>query len=365
VALSVAILPLSPARAAEREPVDIATVPAVPGFPVILDGERQVTDSHGIAHFTPRRSAGLQDRLTFTELRKATPGNGEVHYIARRLYKGHQGPQLTLDVSWQVRPSFHDLHGSPIDPAQIQSMTVKSSTGALRTLSPTEPSELQGQRVIPLNGTLQVKEIYWTIQEVRYAGTSVVNASQQRFSPARTQQVPIQLLFYDVHVHIRDGFFHWGQGTAVALTYPDGTTRRFPLDDTHSAELTGLPRGDYSIRIDGAGLPMTRPLSISHNQDVELKFYTYLDVALAVAVILLLALGLPLVGIRRRRAATGTAPVQVDLREIQEAVRIEPEEVADLREQPMPSAPGSRTPSDPGRPPASTNPDAPVEEGQE
>ena len=291
-------------------PLTVATVPPVAGFPVMLDGVTNVTDAAGKAHFRATEE-GLTDRIALTEAIVPIDGQ-QVKVTASRAFYGVAGDavRLALDLAYQVGFSFASMKGEPVDASVIDSVTVKSVTGAVEKLPAHQVTWLQGSRVVPLHGGLEVKKLGWTVQRVEYSGSNVVNVSQQRFLPAEKQSVVVKLLFYRVSVSVRDAIFGFAQTGAVDVVYPDGKSRRFALDDQGRLTLPTLPRGNYIVTTVGPGPVMQRPLALSRDQDVELNFYSWLDIGAIGAVILLLALGFPILG-RRRRRRTSRATRQV------------------------------------------------------
>ena len=162
---------------------------------------------------------------------------------------------------------------------------------------------MHGMRVVPLAGGMETKKVYWTVQSVEYAGTNVVNSSQQRFQPADVQSVQLKLLFYRTSVKVRDAFFGFDVGRSVLLTYPDQDTVSYPLSERSEVALPSLPRGNYTLSVKGPGPRMTRPVAVSRDQTLDLKFYSWLDVGVALAFLGLFGFGTLWVGWRRRRAA--------------------------------------------------------------
>jgi hypothetical protein len=294
-----------PAKAAPQNglaAVTIQTVPAVAGFPVILDGAAAVTDGTGAAHFTTR-PGGLTQRVALNQAVLLINGR-EVRANASKVYHevdGGTAAELALDMLYRVRFDFSDMAGSPVDASVIDTITVKSVIGEVVDLPAHEDNWLQGSRVIPLQGSLQVKQVYWTVQKVEYSGSNVVNASQQRFQPDQQENVTVKMLFYRVDVALQDAVFGFAQTGQINLVYPDGRSDRFSLDGDGRLTLPALPRGDYTITTVGAGPDMSRPLALSRNQVVELNFYSWLDIGVVGAFILVLAVGLPFLGWRRRR----------------------------------------------------------------
>lgn len=306
-------LRLAAASSPKHSGVTIRTVPAVAGFPVILDGITVITDAQGQAHF-PVAGGGLVPRIALNEA--IVPINGrDVKVAASRVYrqsKGGDSAQLVLDQSYRVHFDFTDMKGGSVDASVITTVTVKSVTGAVVDLPAHQDNWLQGSRVVPLMGGLDVKNLDWTVQRVQYSGSNVVNASQQKFLPAMQSDVTVKLLFYRVRLAVQDAVFGHSQSGAVDLQYPDGRSRRFDLDEHGRLTLPALPRGNYTVTTIGPGPRLSRPLALSRNQVVELSFYSWLDIAVVGAVVLLLAVGLPTVGWRRRRRARRPRPPAED-----------------------------------------------------
>ena len=208
--------------------VEIKTLPEVPKFPITLDDETVFTDSSGVARFETRDRRSLTDQVTYNT-QKIELGGRKVRVEASRLYGESGQPVLAMDIFWPVRFSFVDVNGAPVDVSRIESVQLKSTTGETRQAAATDAVWLQGSRVVSLNGGPQNKEIQWTIQAVEYASSNVVNSAQQRFEPAKTQRVEIELLFFRSRVTVRDAFFGFEVGDAVLLTAPDdGRVDRFP-----------------------------------------------------------------------------------------------------------------------------------------
>ena len=138
------------------------------------------------------------------------------------------------------------------------------------------------------------------MQEIQFAGSNVVNASQQRFVPAEQRDVDVELLFFSMTVHMHDAFFAFPQRGSVDLAYPDGSTQRFSLGGDGTLTIPSLPRGQYTLTSVGPGPHMSRPLAISRTQDIQLGFYSWLDILSVVGIVVLFAGGLAWVGAIRR-----------------------------------------------------------------
>jgi hypothetical protein len=300
VILVMGLLPAAAAPSAGG--VIIKTIPKVPGFPVILDGKTVRTDKSGVARFDSGDRHNIENRITLPPDQNMELNGRQVRVSAVRVYPSGDKPQIALSIFYPVRFSFIDVNGEPIDVSRIESVELKSQTGESRKASAEEVVLLQGSRVVSLAGGPQNKEIQWAIQSVEYASSNVVNSAQQRFEPAHTEVVEIKLLFYRTKVTVKDAFFGFATGDAVLVTSPDGSVERFPLAENGTVSLPSLPRGDYSIVVEGPGPLMARPVAISRDQVLDLKFYSWLDIGIVVALLGTFALGTLWLGWRRRRA---------------------------------------------------------------
>lgn len=307
---------LSPADAAPSdEGVVIKTMPVVEGFPITLDDETVFTDESGTAQFQTRDRQNLTERVKVKNQKLELEGR-KVRVEPSNKYLKAAIPTVAMDVFWRVGFSFVDLHGALVDVGRIEYVQLKSSTGELLEIRANENVWLHGSRVVSLNGGPVYKEIQWSVEAVQYASSNVVNSAQQRFEPAKTEEVVVELLFYRTKVIAKDAFFGFPIGDAVLVTSPDGRVERFPLAENGTVNLPSLPRGDYSIEVEGPGPRMTRPVAISRNQVLDLKFYSWLDVGLVGGFLATFAIGTLCLGWWRRRAKNSVVEddeVQPDL----------------------------------------------------
>jgi hypothetical protein len=318
VALMMALIPVtgaSPANAApSEEGVEIKTIPAVEGFQITLGDETVPTDESGVAQFRTRDRQNLTERVKVKNQKLKLEGR-KVRVEPSNRYLKAAEPTVAMDVFWRVGFSFVDPQRAPVDVGRIEYVQLRSSTGELLEIPANQNVWLQGSRVVTLNGGPQYKEIQWSIEAVKYASSNVVNSAQQRFEPADTGEVEVVLLFYRTNVTVKDAFFGFPSGDAVLVTSPDGRVDRFPLAENGTVNLPSLQRGEYSIVVEGPGPRMARPVAISRNQVLDLKFYSWLDVGLVGGLLAAFAIGVLLVGWWRRRAYKSVVDdeVQADL----------------------------------------------------
>lgn len=274
-----------------RPTVDVLTVPALEGIRFSLGQESVLTDAQGIAHipFTPPAP---------TE--KPAPGDLQVsdRVVARfqRWYgTSASGLTATFALFYDIRFSFTDLAGHPVDRSLITGMTLRNSIGERFEVTNEAGINVQGSRVVSLLNKLESKDVYYTVESVTVSGSNVVNRAQQKFLPSEQIDWNIVLLFYSADITVHDALLGFPIGSAVRLKYPDGKVVELPLTDGE-IRVASLPRGDYTLSVIGPGLTISSPLALSRDQDVSLQLISWLDIALGVGGVLLLMTGLLVLG---------------------------------------------------------------------
>ncbi len=163
---------------------------------------------------------------------------------------------------------------------------------------------LEGSRVARRLNGLEETVITYSVLHARVGGSDVVNQAQQRFYLARTARIPrghvrladktfrIRLSLYDARFSTHDLLFRGPVGKYLQLIYPDGREQNKRLVDG-KATLLSLPRGLYKVTVKtGSGLEMQVPVSLSKNQDMQLKVISYADIAGSFLMFALVSVGL-------------------------------------------------------------------------
>ena len=160
-----------------------------------------------------RSTAGL--RISRSASRSRTPRFRTAR--ERVSLAGSDGPTRSRTTSpphfsWSspIAYTFIDLQGNPIDPATVESLTFKSSTGVSHTFEQGEHTDqhmLRGSRVVPTQAGPINKELYYTLESVMVSGSNVVNRAQQRYHPATESDWTVQLRYFFVDFNARDAFF--------------------------------------------------------------------------------------------------------------------------------------------------------------
>ncbi len=269
----------------------IHTVPVQQGLPFILNGTGFVSDANGIAQIVVAPD--------FDESLRPDAGNlvvapGVEERFAR--WRTHNGDiYATYETYYEIRLAFVDLAGNPVDPARVTKVSLKGAIGNQLSVQPNTPFTVLGQRVVPLAGELQTKDVGYSVEDVVVDGASVVHRAQNRFTPSLERTWTITLLFYSAHVLVRDAIFGFPLASELTITYPDGHEVAVPTKDGELS-LTAMARGNYSIVARGWGISFSRPVALSRDQDVDLKVITYLDLGVVVGLVMFVVFGLLLVG---------------------------------------------------------------------
>ncbi len=288
VATAVLLVPLVGEANAAGQGADtiVETIPPTPNLPIVYGGITYSTDRHGVALLPPQLIGRPRvPPTTFSAGRRA---------VFQRWYGRSVRLRAALDIYYRVRLRYVDLRGRLVDPDTVDSIQIRSSIGE-RSHPASRILWLRGTRVVPLNGGLESKPIYYTIERVVVGGSNVVNESQQKFFPARQHGVTVQLLFYRARFRSRDAFFGFPVGDRVRLTFPRGSTRRYRLGGDGTVVIPSLPRGSYHVEVEGGGISLGGPVALSRDQDVKVGVVSYLDLAVVAAALAFFAVGLPLI----------------------------------------------------------------------
>jgi len=281
---------------------DVFTIPPLPGISVTLDGVTRTTNSQGTTTFTLRKVDGRFDEEAAS---RAIVGTQEVEIddrtVARFARPVERSRKLTLMYSryYKTAFDFKDANGRVIPNTDLDKTLIKSSTGEAREIDVNDENWLLGTRV---SGSTKpvIKPVFWTILDVIVDDTSVAHRGQTKFFPEIEEQVSSQLLLFDVRFRSVDAFFGFSAGDRIKMGTPSGDTILLDLVDGE-ASIEQLPRGEYEVLIEGSGLRIGRPVTLTRNQDLRLLYYTRLDLAL-VTIFLVSFIVLPFViGHRRRK----------------------------------------------------------------
>jgi hypothetical protein len=323
LALAGAASPARPARASLQPwPVTITvrTVPALAGVRFSFDGTTLVTGPGGVAQLTERHNFS-QHTLSLLDTRITRPNR---RYAFAR-WAGQRDPNqafgstvsglpmradytvtAAFDALCPVTPHFTDQHGTPLDPARITQVSIRSDAGRAVSLSPSGTNWIPCMTTVYAGSALRLRPVQYSVQSVMISGTNVVHAGVERLWPGRTPGPAVVGYFYDLTIGAHDAIFGGGTGTVALVTLPNQVVRRVALGPGHAATLSSLPQGDYRVAVRaGSAIISAQSLRLSKNRSVNLTAVSSADLATVGAVVLCVALGLPLMSGARRRRVLG------------------------------------------------------------
>jgi hypothetical protein len=208
-----------------------------------------------------------------------------------------------FDVARAVTPTFTDQHGQPIDAARVSAATARSDNGEIVTIAPTGTSWLDSVRVnYRPNAPIALQDVAYTWQSVVIAGSNVVDAGRQSFTPATNPDITVQGQFHDLTVTGYDALLGYATGTDAVVTFPDGTVLAKPLDSNDAAVFPRLPRGTYRAQVTaGWSIVANQQVRLSRESTVSVPVISPYDMAIVLGSITATALGLLLIGRKKTR----------------------------------------------------------------
>jgi hypothetical protein len=296
VTVAAGYIPASQPAPSKFAEIKVQTVPPAAGVHFHLYHHLYKTDSHGAVRlFTPVLNPDPRPHIIVgTSVVK--PGVRAA--LGRWYWYGPEVGRAALNVYNLVHMRFTKANGKPIDPHLITKVVIKASHGVVTTYKGREierPHWVQSSRVVPTQGGLLNKALYYTIRAVQIHGSNVINVGQQKYFPLYKQKWDIHTLFYPAHISVHDGIFHFPIGSKVRLVYPDGYVQTAELGAGASRTII-VPRGAYKISILGAGLATVSPLTMTRPQVLEIEFISYLDIVFVLLILAALGLGTLFIG---------------------------------------------------------------------
>ena len=294
----------------------VNTVPALSGIRLSMDGSTVVTDASGRATITQNRNL---DQHTLT-LADTTVQTADQRYAFSR-WVGQRDPEqaftpslgvtmrtndtltAAFDVARAVTPVFTDQHGQPIDAGLVSAATARSDTGEIVTIAPTDTSWLDSVRAnYRPNAPIDMQNVSYSWQSVVVAGSNVVDAGRQSFTPATDPDLTVHGQFHDLTVTGYDALLGYGTGSDAVITFPDGTVQTRPLGINDAAVFPRLPRGTYKAQVTaGSSIVASQQIRLSRESTVSVPVISPYDLAIVLGSVALVALALVLIGRRKTR----------------------------------------------------------------
>jgi hypothetical protein len=309
---AVVVLMLVPEPAAvgqtrpEERLLEIVTVPALDGIRFTLDGTGFSSGTDGVARIrvaipgphilvapvVQRPDRGVRARLVGWQDGSRSPRR-RLDFSARRTRL-----RAGFVVSEHTTFIFVDPRGSRLSAKRISAVELASSDRSRIFIRGGRPRWLRSSAAVSRMGRLRQIRIHYAVERVLAGGSNVVNRGQQRFSPGG--QVRIDVLFFSLRIKVRDAFFGFPLGSKIQIEYPDHHQARHRLQGGQVA-LGPLPRGDYIVKVNAAGIGNHHAVVISRNAAISIKILSYYDGLTVLFVFGVLSVGLFMLGRGRHR----------------------------------------------------------------
>jgi hypothetical protein len=293
----------------------LRTAPALPGIGFSVDGQTFTSGADGTVTVTLQHDF-KQHTLALLTPASTAPG----HQYAFDRWEGQRDPNqayrtvvsglpwrapyaitAAFDEKCPVTPAFTDQHGAALNPATLDSATVRSDTGQVSTLPVRGTTWLTCSVPVYAGGTLTSRPLGYRLQSLMTGGTNIVDAGKQSFTPQTDPRPTFVGLYFNLTVTAHDAFFGGPAGRSVVLTGPDQRQHTAVFPAGRIATFTHLPRGDYSLSVTGgSGIALARPIRLSRDSSTDVAVVTGVDVGSTAASGALLAITLPLVARHRR-----------------------------------------------------------------
>ncbi len=292
--------------------IELHTSPTLEGVRVMVSGKVYATDKDGIVRIpvdTPGNyhvevlPFGSPNAAVQADFDSWSDGTSTPFHDV--MVPSSSGPiQVGFQLSYQVRQTFIDLQGRPVDPKRISAMTFKRNDGVIYDFNNGDPRWLGSNYLVRRLDGLEQSPFQYSLLSVIVNGTNVVSEQQQRFYVHPNDNWTIQLLLFSANLKSHDMMFGFPLGSSVKLEYPDRMTENIRLDGKGEGVVHSLPRGAYKVSVNtNFGIAPVSSLTMSRDQDVDLKVISYLDLLTVLLVGLALGPGLLYLGQPKLREA--------------------------------------------------------------
>ncbi len=284
--------------------VRIQTIPSISGITFQIDGRKIVSGPDGFANIQINQPGRYRLYALIDQYHNPFQRIEFGRWVTESFkpFQDIQVPtnkviQIGLNVYYLTGQSFVDLNGSPVNPQRIKEFSIRSTQGDFFTFHDGQPRWIPASRIARRVSGLEEVKLLYSVLNVMVDGSNAVNQSQQRFYARPNGVWPISLLLYSLHAHAKDALFGSAVGKSINVEFPDGRIENYPLDETGTAEISSLARGNYYIEfMDVNGLRTRIPIALSRRQEVSTRIITYLDILIVGMLSTLIMLGLLLYG---------------------------------------------------------------------
>ncbi|MDA8396380.1 MAG: hypothetical protein M0Z29_00820 [Actinomycetota bacterium] len=306
--LALGVDPVAAAAAPGVGSVVIQTVPSLPGVMIRLGGLSAVSDGAGQATFS---AVPLTDAMARVGVKAQVVSDG----LRVRLYRVARDPnhpsfqrRLLVELAEDRRVDIAVVtpEGKRVDPSGITQLSMTDNLGSALALSGKQLARpVWLESLVPAFGKdgIYGRLVTYTLQSVTVSGSNVVNQGQLHLIPFWASTWVIHGLFFDLSVRATDALAGSPAGTKVKLVFPDKSNITQAMGSLHSVRFVDIPRGDYTVIVQGGVMNLRSPLRLSRNQELSEKVVTTGDASLLMLVVLGGAALLHAFGNYRRRTA--------------------------------------------------------------
>jgi|HubBroStandDraft_6_1064221.scaffolds.fasta_scaffold103658_1 hypothetical protein len=309
-----AVIAAAPAAQATPAPktVEIQVVPQLPNVTFSIEGIAGTTDAYGRAGpLTVSSLTGISSQLALPKVQFPT---SDTRVSLDRVVSDPLHPNsdrklvVELDEDRAVTINLLTPQQKSLLLNQVTSVTLDNSIGNTIKLSRSQlqhqPVWLAASRPHKVTNGVSLRLVSYSVKSVIVRGVNVVNSGQLRFTTDRSLTWPIPVILHSLTIDANDLLAGKPAGSAVQLTYPDGTVRTVPLGPDHRVTVPNLARGAYRVKVDGGLIPLASTIHLSRDQtETELVVTTgdFAEMVALVFAILSVIVAAGVVGRRRRR----------------------------------------------------------------
>lgn len=310
ISLIVAVGPAASAAPAPRT-VAVVVVPNYAGVQFTIDGMYEVTGPGGVAVVNDPNLSAAASSVTVPQQTLTPDLRVKLDRVASDPNHGVFTRRLVVELDADRAVSIHLLSpkGKPVPINQVDSMTLNDNVGRTTKLTRAQlrgPVWLSASRPSPVAQGVTDRNITYTVKSAVISGSNAVNSGQLRFDTRRSLTWNVPVILHSLTIVGNDLMAGRSAGSSVQLTYPNGAVKMVPFGPGHRVTVTGLPRGNYGVKVRGGLLPLASTVRLSKDQTATEIVITAGNAAEIMGIVLVVAgviTAAGVIGRRRRRAA--------------------------------------------------------------
>lgn len=263
----------------------VETVPAVPDYPIVIDGEIHRTGQHGVlaVELDPGdHTISVDDLVEVDADTRILFHRWQDGWDRERLDSINRSRTLTLGLLIQHRMGFRftDALENDVPRNRIQSIVLMNSNGDQLTLSDGEGEEngeelagsidsawLTANRVRRTGAGLRAREAFYVYREINLDGKNVVQSGAEKFVPEPGVDREVVLHVFSLEVEVKSFVYNRPVTGELALYDIGAAAGDDPVAVTAVVDGVGvfdqLPRGDYEVVMLSGGSGLRAPVILT------------------------------------------------------------------------------------------------------